>query len=56
MARFSKGPWRIVKRTDKPGHRPMADEPRSLIDSWPFLVSFGIVVGVLYVTRAWGWV
>lgn len=31
-------------------------EPRSLIDSWPFLVSFGIVVIILYVARAWGWI
>jgi hypothetical protein len=36
--------------------RPLADEPRSLIDSWPFLVCFGVAVGVLYVARAWGWV
>lgn len=33
---------------------PMAEEPRSLIDSWPFLVCFGIVVGILYVARSFG--
>lgn len=33
---------------------PMADEPNSLLDSWPFLVC-GLAVGVaIYAARAWG--
>lgn len=43
-------PFNLPAANDEP-----ANEPRDLIDSWPFLVCFGIVVGVLYVARAFGW-
>lgn len=30
-------------------------EPRSLIDSWPFIVCLGVVSVGLLLARAWGW-
>lgn len=34
---------------------PMADEPRSLIDSWPFLVCGLVIGGGLLWARSQGW-
>jgi len=33
---------------------PMADEPRSLIDSWPFLACGLVIALALVCARAWG--
>lgn len=33
---------------------PMAGEPRSLIDSWPFLVCGSVVAIAILLARAWG--
>lgn len=38
---------------NKPEHQ---GEPRSLIDSTPFLICLGIAIAILYVARAWGYV
>jgi hypothetical protein len=42
-------------RASKPGHdAPMADEPRDLVDCWPFLVCGVVVVIALVCARSWG--
>ena len=33
---------------------PMADEPRSLVDSWPFLACALVIACGLLLSRAWG--
>jgi len=33
---------------------PMADEPRSLVDSWPFLVCALAIAVAILLGRAWG--
>lgn len=35
--------------------RPVADEPHSFWDSWPFLVPFGLMCFGILLARAWGW-
>lgn len=54
-ARDEKRAFRKALRSYRRHVRPMADEPHSLLDSWPFLIPFGLMcVGVL-LARAWGW-
>lgn len=43
-------PFNLPASNDEP-----AGEPRDLVDSSPFLVCFGIVVGLVYVVRSLGW-
>lgn len=43
-------PFNLPAANDEP-----ANEPRDLVDSLPFLVCFGIVVGLVYVVRSFGW-
>lgn len=33
---------------------PMADEPSSLVDSWPFLTCGLVIATVILLARAWG--
>lgn len=35
--------------------RPMADEPHSFWDSWPFIVVALLISGAIYVARSQGW-
>jgi hypothetical protein len=44
--------WRQARPGDP---KPVVDEPRSLIDSWPFLLSFGVVVLALVWAASQGW-
>ena len=43
-------PLNLPATNDEP-----ANESDELIDSWSFLICFGIAVGALYVARAFGW-
>lgn len=43
-------PFNLSPANDEP-----ANEPDRLIDSWPFLACFGVIVGGIYVARAFGW-
>lgn len=42
-------PFNLPRANDEP-----ANEPRSLIDSWPFLACFAVIAGCVYVARAFG--
>lgn len=41
-------------RADRPADRPVSDEPRSLIDSWPFLITFGLICIGILIARSQG--
>lgn len=43
-------PFNLPAANDEP-----ANEPDGLIDSWPFMACFAVIVGCVYVARAFGW-
>ena len=43
-------PFNLPAANDEP-----ANEPDGLIDSWPFLACFAVIVGCVYVARSFGW-
>lgn len=47
--------YRVDWRNTRPGD-VRDGEPRSLIDSWPFLVCGIVIAACLLAARAWGWV